>query len=83
MSDLEVLENIGTAAVMHLRKEQLAAGEFFMINSDELPAMQAYLEYPDGSINLVAVAPDERSFTTLRKLSDGEAQALRDRFNLV
>ncbi len=83
MSDLEVLENIGTAAVMHLRKEKLASGKSFMINSADLPAKQSYLEYPDGTINLVTIAPNERSFTTLRKLSVKEADALRRQFNLV
>ncbi len=83
MSDLEVLENIGTAAVMELRKQQLAAGEFFMINSSDLPAKQAYLEYPDGTINIAAVAPDGRSFVTIRTLSSAETQSLRQQFNLV
>jgi hypothetical protein len=82
MSDLEVLENIGTAAVMQLRKEQLASGNFFMINSKDLPARQGYLEYPDGTINLVTIAADERSFTTIRKLSIAEANILRQQFNL-
>ena len=36
MSDLEVLENIGTAAVERLRKAELAGGVPFMINSKEL-----------------------------------------------
>jgi len=82
MSDLEVLENIGTAAVMQLRKEKLASGKSFMINSEELPAKQSYMEYPDGTINIVTIAPDERSFVTIRKLSDTEAQAVRHQFNL-
>jgi hypothetical protein len=82
MSDLEVLENIGTAAVMQLRKDKLAAGKSFMINSSDLPAKQSYMEYPDGSICIVAIAPDERSFTTVRKLSHAEAKAMRNRFNL-
>jgi len=82
MSDLEVLENIGTAAVMELRKQQLAAGEFFMINSKDLPAKQTYLEYPDGSINIATIAPNERSFVVVRKLSVTEAQLVRQRFNL-
>jgi len=64
MSDLAVLENIGTAAVMLLRKQQLAAGEFFMINSNDLPAKQTYLEYPDGTITIATIAPDGRSFIT-------------------
>jgi len=82
MSDLEVLENIGTAAVMQLRKDKLASGKSFMINSEELPAKQSYMEYPDGTINIVTIAANERSFVTIRKLSDTEAQAVRHQFNL-
>lgn len=82
MSDLEVLENIGTAAVMQLRKEKLASGKSFMINSEELPAKQSYMEYPDGTINIVTIAPDERSFITVRKLSNTETLAVRHQFNL-
>jgi hypothetical protein len=82
MSDLEVLENIGTAAVMQLRKDKLAAGKPFMINSAELPLNQTYMEYPDGSITIVEVAANERSFVTIRQLSVADARAVRDNNNL-
>jgi hypothetical protein len=83
MSDLEVLENIGTAAVMQLRKNELAAGNPFMIYSKGLPPVHGYLEYPDGSIDIVTIAPNARSFVTVRKLSAAEAQAVRNQFNLL
>jgi hypothetical protein len=82
MSDLEVLENIGTAAVMELRKEKLASGKSFMINSDQLPAKQAYMEYPDGTINIETMAPGERSFLIVHKLTAAEALAVRKRYDL-
>jgi hypothetical protein len=82
MNNLEVLENPGTAAVKRLRKIDLEDGKPFMINSEELPARQSYMEYPDGTINVVSIAPDERSFTTIRQLSISEAQALRNRYGL-
>jgi hypothetical protein len=44
MNEVERLAKIGTDAVIKLRKEQLAAGEFFMINSNDLPSKQSYLE---------------------------------------
>ena len=44
MSDLEVLENVGTAAVKRLRKQELAAGFPFMINSKDLPSIQCYMD---------------------------------------
>ena len=82
MSDLEVLENIGTAAVMELRKKKLASGKPFMINSNDLPSKQSYMEYPDGTISVVTVAPNERSFITIRTLSVAEAQTVRNDNNL-
>ena len=82
MSDLEVLEKTGTDAVKRLRKQELEAGNPFMINSNELPAKQSYLEYPDRTISIVTVGADSRSFTTIRKLSDLEAQSLRRKFEL-
>jgi hypothetical protein len=83
MSDLEVLEKTGTDAVKRLRKQELAAGNTFMINSKDLPSTQSYLEYPDSTISIVTVAPDSRSFVTVRKLSSSQAQAVRRRFNLL
>jgi len=53
-----------------------------MINSEVLPAKQSYMEYPDGTISIVTIAPDERSFATIRQLSAAEAQTLRIRYNL-
>jgi len=82
MSNLEVLENIGTAAVKRLRQQELAAGFPFLINSKDLPSKQSYLEYPDGSISIVTVAANKHAFDTVRKLSADEANALRARFNL-
>lgn len=83
MSDLEVLEQTGTDAVKRLRKQELEAGNPFMINSKDLPAKQSYLEYPDSTISIVTVADDARSFATVRKLSARQAQIVRHRFNLV
>ncbi|MCO5945998.1 hypothetical protein [Mucilaginibacter flavidus] len=83
MSDLEILEKKGTDAVLRLRSNKLAAGKPFMINSKDLPSKQSYLEYPDGSINIVIVAADARSFEIIRKLSDKEAQSVRYGFNLL
>jgi hypothetical protein len=82
MSDLEVLEKIGTDAVLKLRRDKLATGKPFMINSTDLPSKQSYLEYPDGSINIVTVASDTRSFDVIRKLSNKEAESVRYRFGL-
>jgi len=82
MSELEILENVGTNAVVELRKTKLASGKPFMINSDDLPSKQSYMEYPDGTINIVTISPNERSFIVIRKLSAGEAQQVRDVNNI-
>ena len=82
MNDFEILSKIGTDAVLRLRKTKLAAGQTFMINSNELSSKESYLEYPDGTINIVTVAPDSRSFLVIRKLSDEEAQSIRTKFDL-
>jgi hydrogenase maturation factor HypF (carbamoyltransferase family) len=83
MSDLEILEKTGTDAVKRLRKQKLASGKPFMINSKDLSATQSYLEYPDGSISIVTVAPDSRSFITVRKLTADEAQSVLRQHDLL
>lgn len=83
MSNLESLESIGTNAVKKLRLKKLRAGQPFMINSKELPSKQSYMEFPDHSIRIVSVAPDTRSFITISKLSQQEADSIRRRFNLL
>ncbi len=56
MSTLQNIEKKGTAAVKRLRSQKLAKGLPFMINSNELPTTQCYIEYPNGSIQLVALS---------------------------
>jgi hydrogenase maturation factor HypF (carbamoyltransferase family) len=82
MNNLSIIEKTGTDAVKRLRKRKLESGKPFMINSKDLPVKQSYLEYPDKTINVVSIASDSRSFITVRKLSSGEAVALRRRFKL-
>jgi len=77
MSELEVLENIGTAAVKRLRNSKLSAGKPFMINSDELPSGQSYLEYPDGKVCIVQVSTDSHSFAVLDTLDTQQADSVR------
>ncbi|SEL91665.1 hypothetical protein [Parapedobacter koreensis] len=82
MSKLEVLENIGTAAVRRLRDSKLSAGKPFMINSDELPSGQSYLEYPDGKVCIVQVSADSRSFVILDTLAASVADSVRLRHGI-
>jgi hypothetical protein len=83
MSELEVLENIATTAVHRLREETLALGQPFMINIDSLPNDQCYLEYPDGSISLVAFVKDKNDFILIKKLSPSDILLLRTGLGLV
>jgi hypothetical protein len=53
-----------------------------MINSNDLPRNQCYLEYPDGKITLVSFSRATRDFMPVRKLSNVEAASLRGKFGL-
>ena len=82
MSELEVLESIGTAAVKRLRDSKLSTGKPFMINSDELPSGQSYLEYPDGRVCIVEVSANSRSFVVLDTLNAKQAASVRFRHGI-
>ena len=53
---MELLSNnnnkFANKRIKSLRKEKLSQGLPFMINSEDLPSYQCYLEYPDGSIKI-------------------------------
>ncbi len=83
MSELEVIEKIGTNAVKKLRDNKLAAGVPFMINSKDLPSKQSYLEFPDHSIQIVTVSVDAHSFITVKVLDAREADLIRLKYNLI
>ncbi|HZH95921.1 MAG TPA: hypothetical protein VEY06_08555 [Flavisolibacter sp.] len=82
MSTLQNIERKGTAAVKRLRTGKLAKGIPFMINSNELPSGQCYLEYPNGTIQLVALAKGAQDFDVIRELDLQESKILRSRFGL-
>jgi hypothetical protein len=77
------IERTGTAAVKQLRRQKLLKGLPFMINSKELPSNQCYLEYPDGTIQLVSLSKTARDFDLIRELSLRESKKLRLKFNLA
>ncbi|MEO6129996.1 MAG: hypothetical protein ABIP30_16725 [Ferruginibacter sp.] len=82
MKQLVEIERTGNAAVKKLRENKLKKGHPFMINSNDLPGYQCYLEYPDGSILLVSITKAARDFTIIRQLSKIEENSVRLRFNL-
>jgi hypothetical protein len=82
MTALQIIGNIGNEAVQKLRLQKLRSGHPFMINSKELESNQCYLEYPDGSIQLVFLKNAAKEFTVIRTLSPAEELSLRKRYGL-
>jgi hypothetical protein len=83
MTALQTIEKIGNEAVQELRLQKFRNGHPFMINSKELKSNQCYLEYPDGTIQLVFLKNAAREFTVIRTLSLREAESLRKRFGFL
>lgn len=81
MQDLKELEMIGNEAVNQLRINDLKNGLPFMINSDDLPTTECYLEYPDGHISLAKLSSSRRDFDIIRNLSPKEIAAIRKKYN--
>jgi len=79
MTIFQAIEKIGGQAVRELRVQKLKSGHPFMINSKDLPSNQCYLEFPDGSIQLVYLENAAREFTVIRTLSIDEAESIRNR----
>ncbi len=82
MSEIETLEDIATKAVHRLRTDTLDAGQPFMINVEDLPPNQCYLEFPDRSIQLVTFLQEKNDFILLRNLSERDSEKLRKRLGL-
>lgn len=80
---LQEVEEAGTIAVKKLRIQKLHDGIPFMINSKELPEGQCYLEYPDGSIQLVTIVSGGRDFIPVRTLTKEEVVEVRTKYNLL
>jgi len=83
MTELQKMAHAGTEAVRQLRLQKLKSGHPFMINSDELPSGQCYLEYPDGTIKLVKISDDGRDFILINELPAIEGRRLRKKFHLT
>jgi hypothetical protein len=82
MTALQTIEKIGNEAVQKLRLQKLRSGHPFMINSRDLEPNQCYLEYPDGSIQLVFLKNAAKEFTVIRTLSPSDEQSLRKKHGL-
>lgn len=83
MTQIQQIENTGTAAVKRLRTKKLKNGQPFMINSKDLPGNQCYLEYPNGSMQLVTIAKSAKDFSIIRTLSRSEQNSILAKYNLL
>jgi hypothetical protein len=81
MTALQTIEQIGNKAVQKLRLQKLRSGHPFMINSKELEPNQCYLEYPDGTIQLVYLKNAAKDFTVIRTLSVSEEEVIRLKYH--
>jgi hypothetical protein len=76
------LEKAGIQAVKVLRRTKLSMGFPFMINTHLLSSDQCYLEYPDGSIKLVALDRNNHDLKVIRELSSEDNSSVRKMYTL-
>lgn len=70
-------------SIMMLRQQKHLAGFPFMIEGKgELPLNQAYMEYPDGHIEIVEFSEDFRDYSTIRQLDKLEMSIIRSKYHL-
>ncbi len=80
---LKQLEKSGIQAIKILRESKLKNGLPFMINSNELPSDQCYLEYPDGSIQLVSLCRKNNDFKVIAQYSSADGSQIREKYQLL
>jgi hypothetical protein len=83
LKSIKDIQENGTEAVVRLRKQKLASGHPFMINSRKLPKGQCYLEFPSGIIKLATLSSTKREFIILKELDYSEGAAVRRIFHLT
>lgn len=83
MSELQKIKIKGNEAVRKLRKNKFLSNQPFMIYSRELPKNQVYLEYADGTMQLVEMTVGIQDFRFVRNLTTNESSLLLQRFNLL
>jgi hypothetical protein len=71
-------------SILTLRKQKHLAGFPFMIDdSEELPSNQAYMEYADGTIEIVEFSTDYRDYFSVRKLTKAEVSKIQEKHHLT
>ncbi|MGF7083035.1 hypothetical protein [Mucilaginibacter sp. UYCu711] len=81
---IEAMNNRIHEATIQLREDNFNRGIPFMMFSDNLPDGEAYLEYPDGKIEVVRIDEEgeENNLTTVKILSKVEAERVRIEYGL-
>ena len=70
-------------ALVKLRKQKHQAGFPFMISDFSfLPENQAFMEYPDGKVELVQFTKEQETFTLIRVLDSKEVSDFRVKYQL-
>ena len=77
------MEQSARRKIRQLRKKKLQQGLPFMISSDDLPAQQCYLEFPDGSIKIAEAGSRTADFKIIEELDYFNAQLLRESLKLT
>jgi hypothetical protein len=71
-------------SILTLRKQKHLAGFPFMIDdSEELPSNQAYMEYADGTIEIVEFSADYRDYFSVRRLTKSEVSKIQEKHHLT
>lgn len=83
LKSIQDIQKAGNEAVRRLRRQKLGRGHPFMINSKKLPKGQCYLEFPDGHIELVSIAPTKRDFHIISQFTNDESIKIRRQYHLV
>lgn len=76
-------ERSAARAIKLLRKKKLSQGLPFMINSHLLPYDQCYMEYPNGSIEIVKANSEGSNFKVIETLDHISTELLRRTLKLV
>lgn len=77
------MEQSAQRKIRQLRKKKLQQGLPFMIGSDDLPAEQCYLEYPDGTIKIAEASSRNSDFKIIEELDYFNTQLLRRALKLT
>ena len=70
-------------ALVKLRQQKHEAGfPFMIIDFSFLPENQAFMEYPDGKVELVEFTKEQETFTFIRVLDSKEVSDFRVKYQL-